>query len=191
MKKITCLLLTLLLLLTGCRAGSGSETTDAPDQTTVAPTVTTVPPETDPPEVTLPETEPPVTTLPPMEGSLGFANPGKVRIGYQGSRSYVRYITSADQLPDEEALAGYDAAFFAEHALLIVVETVSSGSMQLELSSVTVSGSEATVTLSREMPGDVGTADMATWLLWAEVEKGLNYTWTLEGREPQFGGESY
>ena len=37
-----------------------------------------------------------------------------------------------------------------------------------------------TVTLKRTLAGEVGTADMATWMLWAEVEKGLDYSWNLK-----------
>ena len=35
------------------------------------------------------------------------------------------------------------------------------------------------MTLAKEMSGTVGTADMATWLLWAEVEQGLTENWTV------------
>jgi hypothetical protein len=41
------------------------------------------------------------------------------------------------------------------------------------------------------MDGDEGTADMATWLLWAELEKGLDYTWRIHDRTQPTVGEKY
>uniref|UniRef100_UPI001C9E8AF7 hypothetical protein n=1 Tax=Klebsiella pneumoniae TaxID=573 RepID=UPI001C9E8AF7 len=72
-------------------------------------------------------------------------------------------------------LAGYDEAYFVEKALVVVYETVSSGSVQVDIASI----DGGVVTLSHEMSGNVGTADMATWLLWAEVDAGLDYTWSV------------
>lgn len=181
MKKMFCMLLAALLLLAGCQAS----VSENPDETTVPPADTQA--STTVPAETAPEL---VITLPGGEG-LAFANPGKVRIDYTGNRSYVKYITSQEELPEEEALAGYDAAFFERSALLIVVETVGSGSVKLELESIQVSGNTASVSVKRSMSGDVGTADMATWLLWAEVDKGLDYEWTLKIASQLPMGEKY
>ena len=60
------------------------------------------------------------------------------------------------------------------------METVSSGSVQLEIGGIYRDGDTATVKLNRAMSGDFGTADMATWLLWVEVDAGLELTWKLE-----------
>jgi hypothetical protein len=49
---------------------------------------------------------------------------------------------------------------------------------------VVVQDGEAVVKLSRKMNGQMGTADMATWLLWATVDKGLGLTWKLENSRP-------
>ena len=57
----------------------------------------------------------------------------------------------------------------------MVVDTVTSGSVKVAIDSV----GNGTVTLRKEMSGDVGTADMATWLLWAEVDQGLAESWTV------------
>lgn len=186
MKKMICMLLAVLLLLTGCQTAVPAESTGAPETTV---------PETAAP--TLGEQTVPIQTVPDMvigstEGEeLAFRNPGKVRIDYTGSRSYVRYITSVDQLPDEEALKGYDEAFFEKSALVIVVETVGSGSVRLDMESIRVSDGVASVTLSRTMPGEEGTDDMATWLLWAEVDKDLDFEWVLEGGSNQTQDEKY
>lgn len=189
MKKVLCAVLALLLVLTGCR--------------TVG-------------EETVPPTEPSLeateadrtyeTTIPvlpeggfdpgPINGGqtgeeLPFTNPGKLRISYTGDRCYVRYVTAVEQLPPEGDWGFYDETFFETGALVILVETVSSGSVQLELESIRVDGDTANVTVKRTMSGDVGTADMATWLLWAEVEKNLNYTWILEGASQNPQPEKY
>lgn len=183
MKKILCILLC-ALLLTGCRSSGGEETSGTIE--TEMPTIVLVPDA----EFTFPEA-PAIPTMPAAAGeTLAFENPGKVRLSYTGNRSYVKYITSVEELPDEEALQGYDEAFFETKALILVVETVSSGSVRLEIESIVTDGDTATVTLSRAMPGDVGTADMATWLLWAEVSRELDYNWILEGSAQRPAGET-
>lgn len=185
MKKMFCLLIAAVLLLTGCQSAVGPTDPAQTTQPTEAPAIIDVPEETTMPIIL----NPPLGTEP--GDAIAFANPGKTRITYTGSRSYVRYITSVDQLPDEAALKGYDEAYFETKALLIIVDTVSSGSMRLEIGNITLRGDTASVTLDRKMDGDVGTADMATWLLWAEVEKGLDYTWTLTGGTNQPNLEKY
>lgn len=136
------------------------------------------------PETTIPATAAPPTTqtLPSAilpNGQLALQNPGKLRISYTTKRSSVQYITSASQLPKDDAFQKYDEAFFQTKALLLVTETVGSGSVNVSIASVTISDSTATVLLSHKMPGDAGTTDMATWLLWAEVDAGLDLQWTV------------
>jgi hypothetical protein len=41
------------------------------------------------------------------------------------------------------------------------------------------------------MEGDVATTDMATWMLWAEVDKGLDCEWTLANATELPAGELY
>ena len=181
MKKMVCMLLAAFLLLTGCQSAVPEETA-APAETAAASV---------PEELTVPtQTMPDMTTGQEEGRIICFQNSGKARIGYTGDRRSVKYITSVDQLPDEEALKGYDAAFFEENALVVVVETVSSGSVQLEIESIHITGGTATVTLKRTMPGGEGTDDMATWLLWVEVEQGLDCQWVLKGNSRQPQGET-
>lgn len=185
MKKIICILTALMLLLTGCQT-VGGETT---------PAETTAPPA----EATTPVGETTVPTLPmnPVIGatepgdSIAFSNPGKMRIVYTGPRSSVQYVTSVAQLPAEEWFQDYDEEFFKTKALLIVVETVNSGSVQLEIESIRVSGDTASVEVKRTMSGDVGTTDMATWMLWVEVSNELDYNWVLPNSTNLPEGEKY
>lgn len=186
MKKILCALLALMFLLSGC-AGSGQ-----PDQTTAPAQIMELPEV----EFDTPVQENPGQPLNPIGGSLegdqlAFANPAVSRVAYTGIRSYVKYITSPQELPNEGQWQGFDDAFFEKHALLVVVETVNSGSVRLELESITVADGVASVSIKRSLSGEVGTSDMATWMLWAQVEKGLDYTWTLANATELPQGEQY
>lgn len=159
MKRLTCLILCLMLL---CGCQSADPVTDETEKPTAHLGAT----EIQIPDVTIPKIEQETVTL---DGT------GCVRIPYQGNVSSVRYVTSVEELPDNEALAAYDEAFFEAKALVVVKESVSSGSVQVGIASI----ENGVVTLSHEMPGDAGTADMATWLLWAEVEKDLDCSWSV------------
>lgn len=183
MKKMICILTVAMLLLSGCQSASQpAETTEAPVETTI-PAVQEVTVPTLPMNPVIGGTEP--------GDSLAFANPGKVRIQYTGPRSSVQYITSAEQLPDEEWFADYGEEFFRNRALLIIVETVNSGSVQLEVESIRVNGGTASVSVKRTMSGDVGTSDMATWMLWVELDQGLDYAWVLPNSTNLPEGEKY
>ena len=131
----------------------------------------------------LPETEAPVVhSGSPVVGieqpddasglSLDFANADSARITYTTNQNSAIYITSASELQayDVEKLDTYDETFFREKALLLVKKTTNSGSARVGIQSVTKDGSAISVTLSYEAP-EIGTTD--TWLIWAEVEKGL------------------
>ena len=98
-----------------------------------------------------------------------FKNVQAQRIPYAGIRRGVRYVTDPAQLPKDEAFSGYDAEFFRSRALLLVTDTVGSGSVRMGIRDIRV----------RTMTGTVGTADMATWHIWAEVEPGLDYRWMV------------
>ena len=110
------------------------------------------------------------------EATMEISATGAQRIEYKQNASSVRYITRVADLPAYEALDGYrNEEYFKTKALIVVVDTVTSGSVKVSIDSV----GNGTVTLAKEMSGDVGTADMATWLLWAEVEQGLTDSWTV------------
>lgn len=106
---------------------------------------------------------------------------GKERLTYAGVESAVRYVTSADQLPDCEALETYDDAYFETHALILVTQSVTSGSVDVSIKAIQKTETGYGVVLSYGEPGkdQAGTTDMATWLLWAETEQGQDGTWEI------------
>ena len=117
------------------------------------------------------------------DGSYVPGQVDRLRLTYNGNVSSALYVTSAAQLPDYPELSAYDDAFFKDHALVLVQESVSSGSVEVGIESVSLKADHAAVvTLTHQGPGEgqVGTADMATWLLWTEVDTGLeDYQWTV------------
>ena len=106
---------------------------------------------------------------------------GKERITYERNESAVRYVTSADQLPDWEALETYDDAYFETHALILVTQSVSSGSVDVSIKAIqkTETGYGVVLSYGDSRKDQVGTNDMATWLLWAETEQGQDGTWEI------------
>ena len=117
------------------------------------------------------------------DGSYVPGQVNRLRLTYNGNVSSALYVTSAAQLPDYPELSAYDDAFFKDHALVLVQESVSSGSVEVGIESVSLKADHtAVVALTHQGPGEgqVGTADMATWLLWTEVDTGLeDYQWTV------------
>lgn len=107
---------------------------------------------------------------------LDFTEGGSDRIPYTMNQSWAVYVTSAEELArysgECEELENYDDDFFKSHALLLVTESVNSGSTEVGIEKISRVDDEITVTLSHTA-AENGTADMATWLVWAEVECGL------------------
>ena len=171
MKRMLCTVLCAAMLLCGCQSapvGDG-ETLDATEAQTEAMTEHVTEHVTEPQSPTQPLVE--QVTVP----GASVGGTGRIRVGYNGNVSSVRYITSVEQLPTHAEFAAYDEAYFETKALVVVLESVSSGSVQVGIESI----ENGVVTLSHTLSGDVGTTDMATWLLWAEVEQGLDYEWSV------------
>lgn len=167
------------LVLTGCQAsGRGDATNDALGGQTQPSTATTVGTQSTQPTavVTLPDHD---LGIQNGKSDLTIGKTGKVRLEYSGVRSSVRYITSPEQIAQYDALGEYDEEFFREHALILVMETVTTGSTDVGISGVRLDGGVAAVTLSHGFSNDAATTVMTTWLLWAEVESGLEYQWVI------------
>lgn len=115
-----------------------------------------------------------------LDKSVDFELGGKIRVHYTVNMSAARYIDSPEKLPDYAELKQYNADWFRDHALLLVYETVRSSSLQVGIESILLEDGQARIKLSHT-PGDtVGTTVPTTWLLWAEVDAGMNCTWNVE-----------
>ena len=169
MRIIVAVLWVLMLMTAGCRA---------------VPPVETVPDTSAPEEITHAQIQ-----TQPETGMLIFRDGGRVRTSYQGNRASVRYITESAQLPQLDAFADFDDAFFGAHALVLVTYTTGSGSAKPEISAIEIHGETAQVKLDIRMPGGESTDDMATWLVWAVVDRDLAYDWILENGTADSGYE--
>ncbi len=131
------------------------------------------------------ETETGATMTTPTRGpadlgkTVKFELGGQCQVEYTVNMSAVHYIDSPDKLPRQEGLEKYDAAWFREHALLLVYETVRNSSMEVGIERIDLEEGCAGITLTHGPGENPGTTMMTTWLLWAEVERGLDYSWTV------------
>lgn len=121
--------------------------------------------------------------------TVALNSPQKLRITYQqGVPNSVTCVSSVEQLNayglyGSEKLADYDEDFFQDSALVLVKYTVNSGSTQLSLGSATQVSNMVSVHIDAQ-PSGIGTSDMATWLLWAEVDKSLSSCqWILDSAD--------
>ena len=167
----------LALLLSGC-APRPEQPIPTAEQT--APTA----------EQTASPTIPTVTAVPP-DGEILFSGGDRTRVDYTGQEQWARYITSPEQLPENPALESFDAEFFRENALVLVKVTMTSGSILPELEAIRCTDGCAVVFVRRTAPGGNMTDDMASWLLWARVDRDLNCQWILEGEEAPPAGDKY
>ncbi len=74
--------------------------------------------------------------------------PGQVdrlRLTYNGNVSSALYVTSAAHLPGLPGLSAYDDAFFKDHALVLVQASVSSGSVEVGIESVSLKADHTAV----------------------------------------------
>lgn len=129
--------------------------------------------------------------------TVTLESPQQLRIAYQqGTPNSITCVSSVDQLKTyglygSEKLASYDDSFFDSKALVLVKYTVNSGSAQLSLGSATQVSNMVSVRIDTQSSG-MGTADMATWLLWAEVDKSLSeYQWVLESADRTTAGVTH
>lgn len=119
-------------------------------------------------------------TLPGAPSHYAFANQQTVRLAWTEELyapasarilgSVQSLETFAEQFPGdglEEVLAPYDAAYFTQNRLLAVVVTEGSGSISHSIRFQGLYRDEVEIT--RTVP-EVGTCDMAAWLLLAEVD---------------------
>ena len=168
MKKIAAWTLTFCLLFAGCQS---TESAQAGQELPIS---------TEEIEPILNERNEQLNQQVISAGRVEFRNGGRQRIPYTGAVSTVQYITSVEQLPNYEVFKQYDAEFFKENALVLVTQSTGSGSAQLEIESLLVENGEVVVKMKQTMPEGEGTMDMAAWLVWVEVDAGLDFQWKTD-----------
>ena len=176
MKRIIALTLAVLLMTAMAGCTRSLESTTASTQK--------------PTEATLPTFTRPTGGL-QNPNTIALGEQGKIRCRYSVNISTVRYITSVDQVPQVDGMERFDEAYFQEKALLVVLETVTSGSVGVKIDKVTVEDGKAVVTLGHIPGAEIGTTDMTVWMLWAEVEKGLEYQWQVANPALEPGTSDY
>lgn len=98
------------------------------------------------------------------DGSYVPGQVSRLRLTYNGNVSSALYVTSAAQLPDYPELSAYDDAFFKDHALVLVQESVNSGSVEVGIESVSLKADHAAVvTLTHQGPGEGQVGAPPTW----------------------------
>jgi len=170
-----------VLMLAAC-ASAG--TPPAPQETPDVGNVNTPPPvEPDPP---------PAEPNPPID--LSTITVLYNRIDWRDNMEDTSIIRSVDELSDfyedlkllndnelDDDLAwrftdgNYNDDFFANNFLVMITVSETSGSNRHALSSISEDNNELTINIDREVP-DIGTADMAGWLIIIELSN--NYTVT-------------
>lgn len=126
-------------------------------------------------------------------GEVSLQKAGEARIEYKSSHTEnVAWCVTDPQVVSGMQLEGLscDDDFFKDKALLFVRITTSSGSAMLDLSKAVLVGDDRLeVVYTCQMP-QIGTADMCTKLLWAEVDRSLaQYRWSVYGSVE--GGQRY
>lgn len=169
--KATACLLIFAALLTGCHRGTSATTATTAATTTAAATNSSEIDSTIPTEGTRGE--------PDIGIDVKFKVLGTQNIKHTIDISQAKYVTSVEELPNYEILEEYDAAWFQEHALLVIYETVPGGKITVDIDSIKLDGSRADITLARKYDGKISTTSNVVWLLWAEVDRDLHYTWNI------------
>jgi hypothetical protein len=173
---LTCLLLSALLFLGGC--GADKSTAVKPIGASSAQSSSAT--DSQEREVGTGVVVPGQDSADSLGNVLDFTDTGKTRITYTDNQSSVQYITSVNQMPNIQGLPQYNDTFFEENALVVVIETVTSGSIDVDLQEIRCDDSTATVILSHEQDAEAdGTDDMATWALWAVVKSDLDCQWSV------------
>ena len=66
----------------------------------------------------------------------------------------------------------YDAVYFADHSLIMIMLEEGSGSVRHEVSGIVCENGETTITINRILPEGDMTDDMAEWHVLVEIPKG-------------------
>lgn len=103
-----------------------------------------------------------------------------------GSDSVTSFLDACDR---------YDAAYFEDRVLILILVECGSGSTRFRVTDVGFQGSEFIVDVESYIPGDAGTCDMAQWHIFVEAEAGISVpdqvTVLLNGQKPTQSGSHH
>lgn len=138
--------------------------------------------------------EPPAAVDPPAQGDVSSIVVLYNRIDWRDNMEDTSIIRSADELRDfyEELKAAndneldndlvwrftgdqYNDSFFADNFLVLITVSETSGSNRHALSSIAEDNNKLIINIDREIP-DIGTADMAGWLIVIELSNNYSIT---------------
>lgn len=111
-----------------------------------------------------------------QDSLLSFQNEDKTKLTYDLNRSEATIIQNVSDLNAYKNIGAfdkYDAAFFENSSLLLITQTTRSGSIGVSVDSISTDGQTLKIKLAYDVP-DIGTADMATWLIWVEIDNAYN-----------------
>lgn len=156
-KRIFALILAMCLLLAGC-APAGQETQGS----------------------THPSAGEETHEAPDLGLKIAFTELGNINLTHSVNVSYAVYVTRAEDVPNYAQFSEFDEAWFENHALLLIYESVASRNVQVSVESILKDGETARITLAHETDASAGAALKVTKLVWLEVEQGLQFSWIIE-----------
>lgn len=114
----------------------------------------------------------PYNTL-PKDNLIKFLEGGIARITYDYNRSQSKVLSNIQDLSPYNkinGLAKYDEEYFNTSSLLLIIQTTNSGSIGVSVEAIGAIDKVLKIKLEYTVP-EIGTADMATWLIWVELDK--------------------
>ena len=104
---------------------------------------------------------------------IEFSEVGITRVNYDYNRSEAKVISNIQDLAYYEGikeLSKYDKEYFNTNSLLLITQTTKSGSIKVSVEDIATIDKTLKIKLGYSVP-EISTADMATWLLWVELDK--------------------
>lgn len=169
--------------LVGCSDSSDITSTFSDDDAKIESSGTPFKEPTTPENNTEPNKEVPMINLYPIvtnpyntlskDNLIKFSDGSIARITYDYNRSEAKVITNIHDLSpynEIKELVKYDEDYFNTSSLLLITQTTNSGSIGVSIEAIAAIDKVLKIKLGYTVP-EIGTADMATWLLWVELDK--------------------
>lgn len=181
--KLLIPILIIFCFLVGCSDSSDISSASSDDDAKIESSGTPFKEPTTPENNTKPNKEVPMINLYPIvtdpyntlskDNLIKFSDGGIARITYDYNRSEAKVITNIQDLSpynEIKELVKYDEDYFNTSSLLLIAQTTNSGSIGVSVEAIAAIDKVLKIKLGYTVP-EIGTADMATWLLWVELDK--------------------